>query len=63
MQILIDNLDFQFDVLVVTKTWHTKDNIHFNPGIIEEYRRYGGNPGPSMKGGCEFFYQRHFSLY
>ena len=41
-------------VLGVTET-QTKDNIHFNPGIIEGYHRYERNPGSSMKGGCGFF--------
>ena len=55
MQILIDNLDFQFDVLAVTETWYTKDNFHFTPGIIEGYHRYEGNTGSSVKEGCGFF--------
>ena len=55
MQTLMHNLDFQFDVSAVTETWHTNHNICFNPGILEEYHRYEGNPGPSMKGGCGFF--------
>ena len=55
MQIFIDGTDFQFDVLAVTETWHTKDNIHFSPGMIQGYYRYEGKPGSSMKGGCGFF--------
>lgn len=54
-KILIENLDFQFDVLAVTETWHTKDNIHFNPGIMERYQKYEGNPGFSMNEWCGFF--------
>ena len=55
MEILINNLEFQFDVLAVTENWHTKDSIHFIPGIIEGFHRYEGSPGSSMKGGCGFF--------
>ena len=47
-------MSIQIDGLAVTKTWHTKDNIHFNPGTIGEYQRYEGNPGSSMEEGVAF---------
>ena len=55
MQILINNLAFQFDVIAVTDTWYTKDAINFNPGIIETHHIYECNPGYSVKEECRSF--------
>ena len=55
MQDLINNLDNQFDVIALTETWHTKNNIYFDSGQIEGYHNYEGTEGSSNKGGCGFF--------
>ena len=50
---LIDNLDFQFDVVALTKTWHTIDYIHFNHGTLTGYHKYDGAEGSSNKDECD----------
>ena len=51
LQDLINNLDNQFDVIALTETWHTKNNIYFDSGQIEGYHKYEGTEGSSNKGG------------
>ena len=55
LQDFINNLDYQFDVIALTETWHTRNNIYFNSGQIEGYHKYEGIEGSSNKGGCGFF--------
>ena len=50
---LIDNLDLQFDVVALTKTWHTIDYIHFNHGTLTGYHKYDGAEGSSNKDECD----------
>ena len=53
---LINDLDFQFDVIAVSETWNPEEkNNLFTPGQIENYQPYEGITGSSMKGGCCFY--------
>ena len=55
LQLLRDNLDYKFDVIAITETWHTENSVHFHPGLIDGYHKYEGNTGSSKKGGCGFY--------
>ena len=52
LEILLDNLEHQFDVIALTETWHMKNNVNFTPGILSGYQKYEGLAGLSKKGGC-----------
>ena len=52
LETLLDNLEHQFDVIALTETWHTKENVNFTPGILPGYQKYEGLAGLSKKGGC-----------
>ena len=55
LQLLSDNLDYKFDVIAITETWHTENSVLFHPGLIDGYHKYEGNTGSSKKGGCGFY--------
>ena len=51
LEILLDNLEHQFDdVIALTETWHMK-NVSFTPGILSGYQKYEGLVGLSKKVG------------
>ena len=52
LEILLDNLEHQFDVIALTETWHMEKNINFTPGILPGYQKYEGLAGLTKKGGC-----------
>ena len=52
LETLLDNLERQFDVIALTQTWQTKENVNFTPGILSGYQKYEGLAGLSKKGGC-----------
>ena len=52
LEILLDNLEHQFDIIALTETWHKKNNVSFTPGILSGYQKYEGFAGLSKKGGC-----------
>ena len=45
LEILLDNLEHQFDVIALTETWHMKNNVNFTPGILSGYQKYEGLAG------------------
>ena len=51
VEILLDNLEHQFDVIALTETWHMKNNVNFTPGILSGYQKYEGLAGLSKKAG------------
>ena len=51
LEILLDNLEHQFDVIALTETWHMKNNVNFTPGILSGYQKYEGLAGLSKKAG------------
>ena len=53
LEILLDNLEHQFDVIALTETWHLKNNVNFTPGILSGYQKYEGLAGLSKKVGVE----------
>ena len=52
LETLLDNLEHQFDVIALTETWQTKENVNFTPGILSGYQKCEGLAGLSKKGGC-----------
>ena len=52
LETLLDNLEHQFDVIALTETWQTKENVNFTPGNLSGYQKYEGLAGLSKKGGC-----------
>ena len=55
LEILLDNLEHQFDVIALTETWHIKNNVNFTPDILSGYQKYEGLAGLSKKGMCEVY--------
>ena len=55
LEMLRQNLDFMFDIIALTETWHTKNNVNFSPGVLQGYHKYEGICGSTQKGGCGFY--------
>ena len=56
---LCTDLNYPFDIIAVTETWNPsskKDN--FIPKRLENYQKYNGLPGESMKSGCGLYIHR-----
>ena len=62
LEILLDNLEHQFDVIALTETWHMKNNVNFTPCILSGYQKYEVLAGLSKKGGCGV-YKRHNTIH
>ena len=63
LQTLLCNLDYRFDVLALTETWHTKqNNACISQLRLEGYHDYQGLTGNSLKGGCGLFLADHLSF-
>ena len=62
VEILLDNLDFKFDVIALSETWHTNDNDKFITQIkLEGFHNYSGQIGSNRKGGCGVFIADYLS--
>lgn len=56
LQYLINDIDFQFDIIALTETWNDENKKHlFQPGVLDNYYSYEGITGNSSKGGCGFY--------
>ena len=53
LEILLDNLEHQFDVIAHTETWHMKNNVNYTPGILSGYQKYEELAGLPRKVGVE----------
>ncbi len=63
LQTLIGNLDYNFDIIALSETWHTKENdASITQLNIKGYHNYIGRKGSSRKGGCGFFVADHLSF-
>ena len=50
---LCANLNYPFDIVAVTETWNSTSNKDkFIPKIMENYQKYNGLAGTSLKSGC-----------
>ena len=58
LQILINNLDFKFDIIAVSETWTPEGKKDtWKPDTLEEYQNYCGIKGKTLKSGCGFYIQ------
>ena len=56
LQYLLNDIDYQFDIIALTETWNDEKNKHlFQAGILDDYYQYEGITGNSLKGGCGFY--------
>ena len=55
LETLISNLEFNFSVITVSKTWTPKGKSEVKPRKLEGYRNLHGNRGSSVKSGCGFY--------
>ena len=56
LEILINNLEHNFDILAVSETWTPKDK-QFSPKFkhITGYQKFCGTEGHTLKSGCGFY--------
>ena len=56
LEILLQNVDFSFDVIALSETWHTHSNKDkFKDLSLPGYHFYKGKTGNRKSGGCGFF--------
>ena len=55
LEILLHNLDYNFDVIAPIETWHVEQSKTFASGHLGSYSKYEGLPESSKKGGCGFY--------
>ena len=53
MEEVLHNIDYNFDFIPLTETWHTDKNL-FTAGILPGYQKYEGINGATRNGGCGF---------
>ena len=50
------DLNFPFDIIALTETWNpTCNKDKFIPKILENYQKYNGLPGTTLKSGCGLY--------
>ena len=54
LEILLDNLEHQFDIIALTETWHMEGDVNFTPGILPGYQKYEELAGLSKNTQSEF---------
>ena len=59
---LLNNLEYEFDIIALTETWHTEGNQNFIPGLLTGYQNYEGISGSTLKGGCGFYFKNNISF-
>ena len=59
---LLNNLEYEFDIIALTETWHTEGNQNFIPGLLTGYQHYEGISGSTLKGGCGFYIKNNISF-
>ena len=55
LEILINSLEYQFDIIALSEVWCPDDKLTFNPGILQGYLSYQGTKGSSLKSGCGMY--------
>ena len=58
---LLHDLEFSFDVIALSETWHPENTQNFTPKCLEGYLEYYGTKGSSLKGGCGFYIKEIFT--
>ena len=55
LEILINSLEFNFDIIALSEVWCPDEKLTFNPGILKGYHSYIGTKGSSLKSGCGMY--------
>ena len=55
LEILINSLEYKFDIIALSEVWCPDDKLTFNPGILQGYLSYQGTKGSSLKSGCGMY--------
>ena len=55
LEIFLNNVDFDFDVIALSETWHNGANNALENLSLSGYHPYNGIAGHSKSGGCGFF--------
>ena len=55
LETLISNLQFNFDIIVVSETWTSYSRENIKPKTIDGYQTYHGTKGHTLKSGCGFY--------
>ena len=58
---LLNNLEYEFDIIVLTETRHTERNQNFISGLLTDYQNYEGISGSTLKG-CGFYIKNNISF-
>ena len=54
MEEVLHNINYSFDLIALTETWQTDENL-FTPGILPGYQKYEGISGTTKNSGCGFY--------
>ena len=52
---LYSDLEYQFDVIALTETWHNDNNPSFVAGILPGYQKYESTSDITKKWGCGLY--------
>ena len=52
---LYSDLEYQFDVIALTETWHNDNNPSFAAGILPGYQKYESTSDITKKWGCGLY--------
>ena len=58
---LLNNLEYEFDIIVLTETRHTERNQNFISGLLTDYQNYEGISDSTLKG-CGFYIKNNISF-
>ena len=53
VEMLLSDLEYQFDVIALTDTWHNDNNPSFIAGILPGYQKYESTSGSTKKGSVD----------
>ena len=53
LEMLLSDLEYQFDVIVLTETWHNDNNPSVIAGILPGYQKYESTSGSTKKGSVD----------
>ena len=55
LQMLLSDLEYQFDVIALTETWHNDKNPSFVVDILPGYQKYESTGSSTKNGGCGLY--------
>ena len=54
LEMLLRDLEYQFDVIALTETWNNDNNPSFRAGVLPGYQKYESTSDSTKKGGVDF---------